>query len=271
MSSFNDRGELDTATGLIILNHGRKKSGKSVNAKLATMSYPGDRFVLDVAGDDGPDGPGVIELGAVRVDDMPRRVEHLRPERGVPMTIRYAPDAGSPTHLEDMDAFVGLAYEHSSKDAPAMILIHEVGVVSPAGQTKPHMRRALMHSRHHALTMIACGPRARTTEPLWRAQADLIYVFDMPNQEDREVIAKEIGWNVAAFAEACDEIHGHEYVRYDANQAPPDKLPDGHDPDEWARMHPDLRLTIWPPLPEDVVRRVELWSHNVPEPRRRAA
>jgi len=271
VSSFNDRGELDTRSGLIIMCHGRKGSGKSVIGKLATMNYPGDRFILDVAGDDGPKGPGVIELGSVRVDDMPRRVEHLRPERGVPMTIRYTPDAGSPTHLEDMDAFVGVAYEHSSKEEPAMILIHEIGVVAPAGKTRPHMRRTLMHSRHHALTLIGCGPRTRTTEPLLRAQADLIYGFDTPNQEDREAIAKEIGWDVPAFCEAMDELHGHGYVRYDARQEPPEKCPAGHDPDEWARMHPDLRLTIWDPLPEDVVQRVEAWSANVPEPRRRAA
>lgn len=266
MSSFTGRGELDYRTGLIIVCQGKKKSGKSTMGKLLVMTYPGDVLVLDVAGDDGPMGPGVVDITGT-VETLPRRFpEHLRPAKDQRMILRYVPDAGSPTHLEDMDAFVGLAYEHSSKEKPAAIIIHEIGVVSPSGKTKPHMRRALMHSRHHALTMIGCGPRARTTEPLWLAQADLVYTFKMPNAGDKEHTADTIGWETQPFVAAVDELHGHEYLRFDANQEDPEPCPDGHDEDEWARTHPELRLTAWPPLPEDTVKRVEEWAHNVPAP-----
>lgn len=250
--SFNERGELEISDGRLILCVGKKRSGKSVLAKVIFASYPGDRVVIDVAGDDGPAGEGIIELHGT-VDELPKRwPEHQREDgpdgRPKPMTLRYVPDAGSPTFLEDMDAVVGLALrqgarEHDKGHIGCALLIHEIGVVAPAGQTKPHMRRALMHNRHNHLTVIMCGPRPMTIDPLVVQQSDLIYTFELLNPADRKRLAETMGWHPADFDEEVLTLRRHEYVRYDANE----DAPQGPDED-------DVRLVKFPPLPEDVVK-----------------
>lgn len=266
MSSFNSRGEIETLNGLVICCLGKKKSGKSVNALLIARSFPGDMVVIDVAGDDGPEGPGVTELHG-RVEDLPSEwPEHLRERKGERMILRYCPDAGSPTFVEDMDAVAGLAYNHSTREQPCALLIHEIGMVSPAGRTPPHMRRVYNHNRHNGLCLIACGPRAKTVEALLLHQADLVYVFEMPSKADRDRIAENIGYPADHFDAYCDALKMHEYLRYDANEEKPDPAPPGVDEEGWASDNPDLRLVHFPPLPEDVVKETERWAHNVPKP-----
>jgi hypothetical protein len=257
--SFNDRGELEISDGRLILCVGKKRSGKSILGKVIFASYPGDRVVLDVAGDDGP-GDNAEEAAQLHihqlhgtVDELPRRwPEHLREEgpdgRPAPMTLRYTPDAGSPTFLEDMDAVVGLALrqgarEHDKGHVGAALLIHEIGVVAPAGQTKPHMRRALMHNRHNHLTVIMCGPRPMTIDPLVVQQADLVYIFELLNPADRRRLAETMGWHPADLDEDVLTLRRHEYLRYDANEDAPQT------PGE-----PDYRLVRFRPLPEEIVK-----------------
>lgn len=252
--SFNDRGELDIADGRIILAVGKKRSGKSILAKVLFASYPGDKVVIDVAGDDGPAGDGVDELHG-DAETLPRRwPEHRRRQgpdnRPLPMTLRYMPDAGSPTFAEDMDAVVGLALSHGRRQHDAgrigcALLIHEIGVVAPANRTQPHMRRALAHNRHNHLTLVMCGPRPQVVDPLVVQQSDLIYTFELRNPADRRRLAETMGWNPADFDDAVLNLRRHEYLRFDANEDAPDP---GDAEGE------DIRLMRFQPLPEDVVR-----------------
>ena len=245
--SFDSRGRMEVRDGLIILTVGKKRSGKSVLARLLADSYPGDLMVLDVAGDDGPKGPDVITLHGT-VDTLPTRwPEERRPEDGRRMVLRYVPDAGSPTWAEDMDHVVGMALQQGRRlrsrgRVGAALLIHEVGVVAPAGQTRPHMRRALMHNRHNGLTLIMCGPRPQTIDPLVLQQSDLVYVFELLNPSDRKRLAETIGWAPADFDEAVRDLGPHEYLRFDANE---------QKPEEGQR---DMRLVHFPALPADVLR-----------------
>lgn len=252
--SFNDEGQLELADGRIILCVGKKRSGKSKLALLLFRSYPFDKIVLDIAGDDGPDDPDTIPLVG-DVETLPRRWPERMRDEGRPMTLRYVPDPGSPTAAEDMDAVVGLALAHGRKlkdrgKGGCALLVHEIGVLTPVHQTQPNMRRALMHNRHNGLTLIMCGPRPQVIDPLVVAQSDVIYTFELMNPDDRERLAKSMGWHPSDFAAAVEDLGPHEYLRFDANELKPQ---DGA---------PDRRLVHFPALPPDVVRSVEPTSQK---------
>jgi len=243
--SFTQRGELDIADGLLILATGKKKSGKSILGKVLFLSYPGDKIVIDVAGDDGPT-QDVIELRGT-VQDLPRRwPEEQREHPDQYLTLRYVPDLGSPTVLEDIDVVVGLALSHGRDQhhrgrRGCCVLIHEIGKVAPAGRTKPHMARALGQNRHYNTTVIMCGPRPQTIDPLALQQCDLVYIFEILNPADRARLAETIGWDPKDLDAAIEDLGRHEYLRFDCNEEKPD-------PGE-----EDIRLIHFPALPQDLV------------------
>jgi hypothetical protein len=236
---------MDPSKGIIVLCTGKKGSGKSKMALTIFRSYAGDRVVIDVAGDDGPWGPDVVELRGT-VEDLPARwPEELRKDKQR-MTLRYAPDAASKTFLEDMDRVVGMAMAH--KDCA--VLVHEVGRAAPANRTPPHMASLLQHNRHARVTAIFAGPRPQTIDPLVIGQADLVYVFETQVSADKRRIAETIGWNVNDFASACDGLGPHEYLRFDANEGKPEP------------GDKDYRLVHFDALPEDVVHEVTRWAQG---------
>jgi hypothetical protein len=162
------------------------------------------------------------------------------------MTLRYVPDVGSATFLEDVDAVVGLALAHGRErhhdgGRGCALLIHEIGRVAPANRTRPHMLRALSQNRHYRTTVIMCGPRPQSIDPLCVQQCDLIYVFELLNPSDRTRLAESIGWDPRDFDAAIENLGPHEYLRFDANEQRPE---DGED---------DLRLIHFPALPQDLV------------------
>lgn len=242
MSSFNARGELDVVRPLIIDCLGRKGSGKSVMARYLFDSYPYDRLVLDVAGDDGPTradlvGQTVVELHGDCSSLPTKWPEHERKDRER-LTLLYVPDMGSPTFIEDMDHVIGLGRSHPR----TAILVHEMGILASSNRTPPHTRRLLQTSRHTQTTLIACAPRPLTMDPLVIAQADLVFCFEMPNPDDQKRVADTIGWPREDFVDGMNQLGEHEYLRYDARQARPERPED-----------PDLRLMHFPALPRDVV------------------
>ena len=121
------------------------------------------------------------------------------------------------------------------------ILVHEVADMAPStGGTKryPHTRRLLRQNRHNHVSLFACNPRAIGVNPLLLAQADVVYIFELPNEDDRETIAGQIGWSVRDLSEAIEGLGRHEYLRFDANELKPE-----HEDDE------DIRLRWFRPLP----------------------
>lgn len=267
MSSFNDRGKLDTSKGMILVFQGKKRSGKSVLALYTFRSFPGDKLVIDIAADDGPTGPGVTEItGSLATGDLDDVWPEYRREDDHPMIVRYVPNPKSPTFIEDIDAVVGMAIEHSTKEKPVMLLIHEQGVAAKANSTKPHMTAALMHNRHHGLNLLLCMPRAMNVEPLSLAQADLVYTFEQPSKADRARTAETIGWDLGEYTAAIEALGPNEYTRFDANESKPPPAPAGVDVDVWENDHPDNRFLHFEALPLDVVQATEQWAHNVPKP-----
>lgn len=253
--TFDKNGELDPARGIIVAAFGKKHSGKSIVCLMLFRAYPYDRVVLDIAGDDGPVGPDVEQLHGT-AEDLPRHwPEHLRRDgpdgRPLPMTLRYVPDPGSPTVLEDMDAVVGLVMQHGKKTGHCGLLVHEVGRLTTGNKTPPHTRRLLMHNRHHHVTAFLAGPRPQDIDTLVLAQSDLVYVFELPSPRDRQRVAETVGWPPRDFDAAVHDLGVHEHLLFDANVPKPEE---GEE---------DLRLVHYPKLPADVVASTKRWAQGL--------
>jgi hypothetical protein len=249
VSTFDKDGGIDPNRGIIISCFGKKRSGKSVMGLLLFHGYPYDRVVIDPAGDDGPIGPDVIELHG-DVSSLPRKWPESKRRDDKPMTLRYVPDAGSPTFLEDLDAVVGLVMAHGR----TCLLVHEVGLAAPVHRTPPHMRRLLNANRHRQVTAIFCGPRPVNIDPLVLAQSDVVDTFELPNPNDRERVASTIGWDPKDFSAGVDELAAHEYLQFDGNMEKPEPGAD------------DLRLVHMPALPAEVVTDVKRWASGYRAP-----
>lgn len=240
MGTLNSRGEIDPSVGVVMSFLGKKRSGKSKMALLWFESYPYDRVVIDINGTDGPHRD-VIELHGT-VDELPTKwPEHLR-EDGKRMTLRYHPDMGSPTFLEDVDAVLGMAF----RTGRVVVLVHEAGLIAKSSKTPPHMLRMLQSNRHRQLTMLLCAPRPLTMNTLVLGQSDIVYIFELPNRADRETVADAIGWERDDFALAVNELPPHGYLRADTNENRPE-----------TENEPDLRLVSCPPLPAEVVTQLD--------------
>lgn len=186
---------------------GKKRSGKSVLAHRFWSTWPYDRLAIDPHNElDEPDthvlrDPLPMRLPGPLGDD--ERTSH-----------RYVPDPGSRTYVDELDRAVGLAYNHRR----TLLWLDEVGDLTRANYTPPYMRRALHQGRHRQLSMLMCGPRSIDINPLVIAQADLVYVFDMPHPRDRERVAAVIGYPPKAFDEAVHALGEHEYLRWDGHE-----------------------------------------------------
>lgn len=236
--SFVD-GVPDWDKGIIATCWGKKRSGKSVMARALFHDYPYDRVVISANRDDGPQVDPRADVFLIKgtVDTLPVEwPEDLRRD-GRRMTLRFEPDTGSPTALEDCDHVLGMVRRHGHTG----LLVHEARLVAPSGRVPPHMKRLLDTNRHDHVSMILCGPRPITVDPLVLGQSDLVYIFEVQIPDDRKRLAESVGWKPAELDEAIEGLARHEYLLYDANE---DKPEPGAE---------DLRLIHCDPLPADIV------------------
>jgi hypothetical protein len=196
---------------------GKKGTGKTELGWLLFESYPFDRLLIDPNGDIKPGEGPLVEIYE---DAIPARWPSNALgtggddgwERNKRQTVRFIPDFGSPTFADDIDRALGLAYTHGK----TMAFIDECHEAMPAGRTPPHARRALRQGRHHDLSLILATPRPVTVDPLVIAQADWVYVFKLPNPNDRKRVAECIGWDPKTFDQGVFDLGPHEYLRYDS-------------------------------------------------------
>lgn len=190
--------QIDTTRPQFVLCVGRKHSGKS---NLAAVLYQGwgdvDRLCIDVTGDAlvGPD--------AVRVSEPPGKMP-ARGDDGKPVNIWYVADPGSPTYQDDLDKALGAGL--FPKDRRKLVWIDELAEQTTATYTGPRMRRLLLMGRHHYCSLIMCCPRPMHINALCIAQADRIFIFDVPNVDDRKKLADTMGWPFAKFEAAYHEL-----------------------------------------------------------------
>lgn len=223
----------DPDKGIYLFFSGRKGSGKSVNARTWFDAYPYDRVVIDPTHDLGKDfkrdGVDFTRVGGGL--ELPARLPAHR--RGEPQTWLFSPDMGDPAAVDDMDRVVGLVLGRG----PTFLWCDEYGTMTTGNKTQPNMRRVLHHGRHDALTLALCAPRPVDVNPLGINQADLVYTYAMANPDDRERIAKNIGWSPADFDAVNEQVMA-------LNAANPDRP-------FWHSLydHRVNELWIMPPLP----------------------
>ena len=131
--SFDRRGAPLWDQGLIVSCFGKKRSGKSVMGRVLFDSYPYDRVVISANRDDGPyvDPRRDVFLLRGNADDLPVDWPEDWRRDGRRMTLRYEPDPGSATVLEDVDAVLGMARRRGH----VCVLVHEVGLIAPVGRS----------------------------------------------------------------------------------------------------------------------------------------
>lgn len=251
--TFGPDGGIDPRRGSVIVCVGRKGSGKSVYLLVLARAYArtGDVLVLDVAGDDGPVGEDVWEIRGT-AEELPTRWPEWGRDGDKPMILRYVPDLGSPTLLQDLDAALGIGLNRPPELGPVLIVVHEMGRVFPSGSTPlPNAQRLLQHGRHGTPTNLAAGgPRAQRIDKLLLQQADVIVPFELQGKDDRDAIAEGIGWDKVAFSAACTKLRRYEHLVYDANIPAPDP------------GQPDQRLKHMGPLPLSVVESTIRWAEG---------
>lgn len=228
--------EVDPGRSNIILCVGTKGSGKSEAARLIEASWPLDRVVIDITGDARPDDPDTIALTAPFPASMPEHVdERGRPTPGrVTVWARINPRSST----LPLDHEQALALGLYPQRRPALVMVDEYGMMATAGKVEPNLRLALMSSRHYHLTLLLCCPRPRHIPVITIEQADKVLVFDTPNADDREVLAKNMGYPVKLFEEHYHETmrrERHSFLLFDKRQhvlvsCPPLPLTQHHGP-----------------------------------------
>lgn len=201
------KAQLDPSKSNFVTIVGRKGSGKSELAARLWDGYPFDRLALDPTGD-ARVGFGVTELHAPLPARWPADLQNRR------VSLRFVPDPGSPTYGDDLDRACGLAFRHRR----VMLWIDEVGELTRTGKTAPNFARILQQGRHRDITLLCCGPRPMTIDPLVVAQADYVYVFQLPNPADRRRVADVIGYDPKDFDAAVNALAQYEYLRWDSRE-----------------------------------------------------
>lgn len=220
---------------------GRKGTGKSTLSEVLVASYPYDRVVLDPTGD-FRGGPAFDTIGA---DDLRERGTTLWSprDRDYPLSYRVEPDPGSPTLDDDVDRAIGLAFHNPRKRC--LLHLDERDEVTSASKTGPNMKRVLTRGRHVGLSLCNCGPRSVDMNPLLLSQADVVYVFDLPNVLDRRRLAETLGYEEKAITKAIFDLPGeYAYLRF--TQSP-------------------REVVEFPPLPPELVRAIDagVYGHQV--------
>lgn len=182
---------LDPDKPSIILCVGRKHSGKSVMARAIYRSYPYNKLCVDTNGDADP-GPDAQLVTSPAPTRMP-----VRDDAG-PVNLHYRANPLAHDYRDELDRVIAAALYPS--DQPAMIWWDEYGETDwNASHQSPHLRMALQQSRHHLMSAVMCCPRPVTISPLSVSQADLIFVYDVPNRKDRARLAENMGYPAERF------------------------------------------------------------------------
>lgn len=204
--------QLDPSRNLIVSAFGRKGSGKTTFNRRLYRAYPGAKLCIDVNGEAEPGSQ------AQRITTVARSMPKQQKDEPPP-NLHYLADPGSATYRDDLDAAVGMAMYPT--DVQSLVWCGEVGEVTTGGKTGPHLRRLLMQSRHYRTSALFDGPRPVDIDKLIIGQSDLVVVFDLPDPDDQDRVAKVIGWPPKAFRDNCDQVFrrgDYHHIVWDAHR-----------------------------------------------------
>jgi hypothetical protein len=194
--------DLDPDKNLIWSSFGRKGSGKSYINRALFRAYPYAKLCIDVNGNADP-GPGSVPLKEPLPSKMPR--PDRDPDTGARVfpNLHYLANPMSKTYREDLDRAVGMSL--FPQDQNTLVWIGELNQFSTASRTPPALSTLLQQSRHYHTSALFDCPRPVDIDKLVISQADVITIFDMPDPDDRDRVAKLIGYPAPRFRAECDE------------------------------------------------------------------
>lgn len=207
---------IDPNRSTVALFVGTKGSGKSAAARQVFDSWPGDRLVIDVTGDARPDDPHTIAMTAPFPSQLPEP-DHDAGQERVTVWARIDPRSATFEHDQDQALALGLHPRHRT----TLAWVDEYGQAATAQRIPPNLRMALNSSRHYHLSLLFACPRPRFIPTLTIQQADRIFIFRLPNPEDREVIAKHAGIPLPLFERQYHDAQRrdrHAFLLWDAQQ-----------------------------------------------------
>lgn len=225
--------DVDPDRSNIILCVGTKGSGKSESGRLIFDGYPYDRVMIDITGDARPDDPLTVPMTAPFPAAMPEPDKEAGQTR---TTVWARVDPRSPTLELDQDQALNLGLH--PRHRKVLVMVDEFGRMATAARIPANVDLALMSSRHYALTLVLCCPRPTRIPTLTIEQADKILIYDTPNSDDRERLAKNMGYPVRLFEqhyEATMRRGRHSFLLWDKRQrllvgCPPLPLATTHGP-----------------------------------------
>lgn len=207
--------EIDPDRSNIIVAIGRKGSGKSEILRHIFDGWPYDRAVIDVTGDARPTDPETITLTAPVPPQLPEPADD---RRRVTAWVRL--DPRRPSYVDDQDdaLCLGLYPRHRN----TLVWIDEYSQIATATKIGPNLRLALQSSRHYHLSLLLAFPRPRFVPRITFEQADRIFIFKVPDRDDRETVARNIGYPVSLFEQHYSDTMrrgDHAFLLWDASQS----------------------------------------------------
>lgn len=208
--------EVDPDRSNVMLFVGTKGSGKSAAAREIFDAWPYDRVVIDPSGDARPDDPLTQPFTAPFPSQLPEP-DPDHDEKRVTAWARVSPQSATFEH--DMDQALGLGLYPRHRNV--LVWEDEYGLTGTAHRVAPNMKLALLSSRHYYLTLLLACPRPRHIPVLTIQQADKVFIFRLPDPDDREVVAKNAGIPLPLFERQYFDAQRrdrHAFLLWDTHQ-----------------------------------------------------
>lgn len=177
---------------------GATRSGKSTLTKKLFLSAQAPRLVVDP--NDSTLTASVASPGGTFSD--PLRVPDVATARFVPR---------DPDDREAYDALFRWAFERY----PRYVWVDEAGQVAPASGYPKAVNRYVVQGAKRGLGFIACHTRPREVMRNCISQAAHVFIFALPNPDDRKHIAEIVGLPFGDLVGAIEQLDEKGFLWFD--------------------------------------------------------